>query len=89
MKNLIIAALAAAQIMDQWYEYCRSGEDMVWCTLALLYFFLLLLYWVDKQVEKYKRIRNTSNKIRKLTEGERHGIYLHNDRSYGVSRWNN
>ena len=66
MKNLIIAALAAAKVMDWWYIYCRSAEDMVWCTLALIYFFLLLLFWLDKQAEKYKRIRNTSRKIERV-----------------------
>ena len=66
MKNLIIAALAAAQIMDQWYEYCRSGEDTVYCTLALFFFFLLLLYWLDEQVRKWKRIRATSRKIERV-----------------------
>ena len=63
MKNLIIAALVAAQTMDWWYVYCRSGEDTVWCTLTLFYFYLCLLYWLDKQAEKWKRIRDTSRKI--------------------------
>lgn len=63
MKNLMIAALAAAQIMDWWCKYCRSGEDVVYCTLALFYFFLLLMYWMDKQVEKRKRIRDTRRRI--------------------------
>lgn len=79
MKNLIIAALAAAQVMDWWYKYCRSGEDTVWCTLGLLYFFLLLLYWLDKHSEKWKRIRNTSRKIERVTN-------MYNPRSaYGQS----
>ena len=70
MKNLIIAALAAAQVMDWWYKYCRSGEDAVYCTLTLFFFFLLLLYWLDKQAEKWKRIRDTSRKIERVIEEE-------------------
>lgn len=70
MKNLIIATLATTQVMDWWYIYCSTTEDAVWCTLGLLYFFLLLLYWLDKQAEKWKRIRDTSRKIERVIREE-------------------
>ena len=68
MKNLMIAALAAAQMMDWWCKYCRSGEDVVYCTLTLFYFFLLLIHWMDKQIEKRKRIRDTRRRIEEVME---------------------
>ena len=73
MKNLIIAALAAAQVMDWWYVYCRSGEDAVYCTLTLFFFFLLLMYWLDKQVEKWKRIRDTGRRIERAMNIKKEG----------------
>lgn len=63
MKNLIIAALAAMEIMNRWYIYCRSQEDIILCTFAVFYFVLLLLWRVDKYAERQRRMRETSKKI--------------------------
>ena len=48
MKNLIIAALAAVQVMEKWTVYCGSQSDMVWGTLVLFYLVMILLRTVDK-----------------------------------------
>ncbi|MBR3762224.1 MAG: hypothetical protein IKK59_05720 [Lachnospiraceae bacterium] len=63
MKNLIIAALAAMEIMNRWYIYCRSQEDIILCTFAVFYFVLLLLWRVDKYAERQRRMRETSRRI--------------------------
>ena len=66
MKNLIIAALAAMEIMDRWYIYCRSEEDMILCAFAVFYFMLLLLWRLDKYIARRRRIHETSKKIERL-----------------------
>ncbi len=81
MKNLVIAALAAAQTMNWWSAYCRSGEDVVWCTLAVFYFYLLLTHHLDKYMAKMRRIERTRIKIKRLAEGENYGNHIHTFRS--------
>ena len=66
MKNLIIAALAAMEIMDRWYIYCRSEEDMILCAFAIFYLICLLLWRVDKYAARRRRMHETSRKIERM-----------------------
>lgn len=68
MKNLIIAALAAAQIMDWWCVFCESREDITWSLFCFFFLTLLLLHQADKYVMRQKRMRETERRIRKLEE---------------------
>ena len=68
MKNLIIAALAAAQIMDRWCVYCKSQEDITWSLFCFFFLTLLLLRQADKYAAHERRMREANRKIRRLTE---------------------
>ncbi len=66
MKNLIIAALAAAQIMDWWYIYCRDQNDIV-CSVFIFFFLaLMLLGQCDKYIARRRRMRETSRRIERM-----------------------
>lgn len=73
MKNIIIAALTAAQIMEKWAVYCTTQSDITWSTFGFFFLALILLRQVDKYLERQRRMRRTVLQIKRLSGGGYHG----------------
>lgn len=67
MKNLTIAALLAAQIMEKWSIYCRTQSDVAWGAFAIFYLVLILLHQWDKYTERKMRMQKQVKMIERAS----------------------
>ena len=71
MKNLILAALIAAQAMDWWHVFCENQEEIVWSLFIFFYMALLFIRLADRYVAKMKRIRRMDEMLTRAYRGQR------------------
>ena len=74
MKNLLLAALVAAQTMDKLAVYCSSQSDLTWGLFAVFYLVLLLIRQWDKYIARLKRMQREMEIIERAKERKLHGI---------------
>lgn len=67
MKNLAIAALLAAQIMEKWSIYCSTQSDVVWGAFGIFYLVLILLHQWDKYTERKMRMQRQVKMIERAS----------------------
>lgn len=68
MKNLLLAALVAAQIMDKLAVYCSSQSDLIWGLFAVFYLALILIRQWDRYMVRQRRMRRQMQMIEKAKE---------------------
>ena len=68
MKNLLLAALVAAQTMDKLAVYCSTQSDLTWGLFAIFYLALLLIRLWDKYIARLKRMQREVEIIERAKE---------------------
>lgn len=68
MKNLLLAALVAAQIMDKLAVYCSSQSDLTWGLFGIFYLALLLIKQWDWYAVRQQRMREQKQVIERAKE---------------------
>ena len=71
MKNLLLAALTAAQIMDKLAVYCSTQSEITWGLFAVFYLALLLLRQWDRYTVRQRRMREQVKQIERAKERRR------------------
>ena len=71
MKNLLLAALVAAQIMDKLAVYCSTQSEITWGLFTVFYLALLLLRQWDRYTVRQKRMHEHVKQIERAKERKR------------------
>ena len=74
MKNLLLAALVAAQTMDKLAVYCSSQSDFTWGLFGIFYLALILLRQWDQYTVRKQRMRGQMQVIERAKERSIYGI---------------
>ena len=74
MKNLLLAALVAAQTMDKLAVYCSSQSDLTWGLFAIFYLALLLIRQWDRYTVRQQRMCRQKQVIERAKERSIYGI---------------
>ena len=73
MKNLLLAALVAAQTMDKLAVYCSSQSEITWGLFGIFYLALILLGQWDRYTVRRQRMRRQTQMIEKAKVGGCYG----------------
>ena len=71
MKNLILAALIAAQTMDWWHVFCETQSDIVWSTFMWFYLAMLLIHLSDRYTKRQKRLKDVDRMLTRTMRSQR------------------
>ncbi len=68
MKNLLLAALVAAQTMDKLAVYCSTQSEITWGLFGIFYLALILLRQWDRYMVRQQRMRRQMQIIERAKE---------------------
>lgn len=74
MKNLLLAALVAAQTMDKLAVYCSTQSEIIWGLFGIFYLALILLRQWDRYMVRQQRMRRQMQMIESAKRRKIYGI---------------